>query len=202
MSLTIDELSPKFMLSKEDIACHPCQKRSYWCWPPLRHCFRTGSGSMPRCCSWGRCWRPGARTVTAALRVMGLAAERHFTNYHRVLNRATWSARQGSRILFGLLDHAAGAPRGDDRAGSRRHGGTPQSGGKITAKGCYRDAVRSTKKHVIRCFGLKWVVDDALGAGALEPAGVGVALSDRAVLAGEEARPATGIRPAWIGCGR
>src|SRR5262249_18263747 len=24
-------------------------------------------------------------------------------------------------------------------------------------KGCYRDAVRSTKKHVIRCFGLKWV---------------------------------------------
>jgi hypothetical protein len=42
---------------------------------------------------------PGARTVTAALRVMGLATERHFTNYHRVLNRATWSARQGSRIL-------------------------------------------------------------------------------------------------------
>jgi hypothetical protein len=32
-----------------------------------------------------------------------------------------------------------------------------RSGRKITAKGCYRDAVRSTKKHVIRCFGLKWV---------------------------------------------
>jgi hypothetical protein len=30
---------------------------------------------------------PGARTVTAALRAMGLARERHFTNYHRVLNR-------------------------------------------------------------------------------------------------------------------
>jgi hypothetical protein len=28
---------------------------------------------------------PGARTVTAALRVMGLAMERRFTNYHRVL---------------------------------------------------------------------------------------------------------------------
>jgi hypothetical protein len=42
---------------------------------------------------------PGARTVTAALRVMGLAAERHFTNDHRVLNRATWSARHGRRIL-------------------------------------------------------------------------------------------------------
>ncbi len=34
---------------------------------------------------------PGTRTVTGALRVMGLALERHFTNYHRVLNRATWS---------------------------------------------------------------------------------------------------------------
>ena len=33
-----------------------------------------------------------------------------------------------------------------------------RSGRQITAKGCYRDAVRSTKKHVIRCFGLKWVV--------------------------------------------
>jgi hypothetical protein len=32
-----------------------------------------------------------------------------------------------------------------------------RSGRKITAKGCYRDAVRSTKKHVIRGFGLKWV---------------------------------------------
>ena len=46
---------------------------------------------------------PRARTVTAALRVMGLALERRFTSYHRVLNRATWSARQGSRILLGLL---------------------------------------------------------------------------------------------------
>src|SRR6266850_1767432 len=33
-----------------------------------------------------------------------------------------------------------------------------RSGRRITAKGCYRDAVRSSHKHVIRCFGLKWVV--------------------------------------------
>jgi hypothetical protein len=31
---------------------------------------------------------PGTRTVSGALRVMGLAMDRHFTNYHRVLNRA------------------------------------------------------------------------------------------------------------------
>jgi hypothetical protein len=99
---------------------------------------------------------PGARTVTAALRVMGLAAERHFTNYHRVLNRATWSARQGSRMLLGLLlmcfvPPGATVILGADDTVERRHGR------KITAKGCYRDAVRSSKKHVIRCFGLKWV---------------------------------------------
>jgi hypothetical protein len=99
---------------------------------------------------------PGARTVTAVLRVMGLAMERHFTNYHRVLNRATWSALQGSRILFGVLITLLVPPGativlGADDTVERR------SGRKIIAKGCYRDAVRSSKKHVIRCFGLKWV---------------------------------------------
>jgi hypothetical protein len=99
---------------------------------------------------------PRSRTVTAALRVMGLAMEHRFTNYHRVLNRATWSARQGSRILLGLLltllvPPGATIVLGADDTVERR------SGRKIRAKGCYRDAVRSTKKHVIRCFGLKWV---------------------------------------------
>jgi DDE superfamily endonuclease len=99
---------------------------------------------------------PGARTVTTALRVMGLSCERHFTNYHRVLNRATWSARQGGRILLGLLVTLLVCPGativlGADDTVERR------TGRKIKAKGCYRDAVRSTKKHVIRCFGLKWV---------------------------------------------
>jgi hypothetical protein len=36
---------------------------------------------------------PGKRTVTAALRVMGLRDEVHFQNYHRLLNRAVWSSR-------------------------------------------------------------------------------------------------------------
>jgi hypothetical protein len=36
---------------------------------------------------------PGERTVAAILRVMGLQTERHFQNYHRVLNRAKWSTR-------------------------------------------------------------------------------------------------------------
>jgi hypothetical protein len=82
---------------------------------------------------------PGARTVTTALRVMGLSAERRFTNYHRVLNRAVWSARQGSRILLGLLltllvPPGATIVLGADDTVERR------SGRKIRAKGCYRDA--------------------------------------------------------------
>jgi hypothetical protein len=72
------------------------------------------------------------------------------------LTRATWSARQGSRILLGwliVLLVPPGAPivLGADDTAERR------SGRQIKAKGCYRDAVRSTKKQVIRCFGLKWV---------------------------------------------
>jgi DDE superfamily endonuclease len=99
---------------------------------------------------------PRARTVTAALRVMGLAMEPRFTTYHRVLNRARWSARQGSRILLGLLITLLVPPGativlGADDTLERR------GGRKITAKGCYRDPVRSSKKQVIRCFGLKWV---------------------------------------------
>jgi hypothetical protein len=99
---------------------------------------------------------PGPRTVTAALRVMGLAMERHFTNDHRVLNRATWSALRGSQILLGLLitffvPAGATVVFGADDTVERR------SGRQISAKGCYRDAVRSSQKHVIHCFGLKWV---------------------------------------------
>jgi hypothetical protein len=53
--------------------------------------------------SWrlGALLTPGARPVTAALRVMGLAMAQRFTNDPRVLNRATWSARQASRRLVG-----------------------------------------------------------------------------------------------------
>ena len=43
------------------------------------------------------------RTVTSALRVMGLRQEKKFTNYHRVLNRAVWSTRQGAKILLGMI---------------------------------------------------------------------------------------------------
>jgi len=46
---------------------------------------------------------PGRRAVTQALRVMGLAHERHFPSCHRVLSRARWSCRETGRILLLLL---------------------------------------------------------------------------------------------------
>jgi hypothetical protein len=99
---------------------------------------------------------PGARTVTAAWRATGWAAERRVTNDHRVLNRATWSARQGSQRLLSLLVTLLVPPEAtivlgaDDTVERRR-------GRKIHAKGCSRDAVRSSKAPVSRCFGLTWV---------------------------------------------
>ena len=95
------------------------------------------------------------RTVAAILRVMGLGNDPHFVNYHRVLSKARWSGLQAAKILLGLL--VALVPVnlpiiiGVDDTIERR------KGEKIKAKGCYRDPVRSTKKHVIRCFGLKWL---------------------------------------------
>jgi hypothetical protein len=38
---------------------------------------------------YGTILAPGRRTVAAALRTMGLADSKHFTNYHRVLNSSS-----------------------------------------------------------------------------------------------------------------
>ena len=35
---------------------------------------------------------PGKRTISAILRVMGLSRARDYATYHRVMNRAKWSA--------------------------------------------------------------------------------------------------------------
>src|SRR5688572_32605386 len=53
---------------------------------------------------------PGKRTVTAALRVLGLAQAPRFERYHRVLNRARWSGLAVSRVLLSLLVAAFARP--------------------------------------------------------------------------------------------
>ena len=97
----------------------------------------------------------GPRTVASVLRVMGLGGERRFEKYHRVLNRARWSGLQGAKILLGLLILLVPAwvplEIVVDETIERR------KGARIQAKGRYRDAVRSTKGTVVKCYGLKWI---------------------------------------------
>jgi len=99
---------------------------------------------------------PGTRTVSSALHAMGLDREKRFHRYHRVLSRAGWSSRQASRVLLGLVVEAF-VPEGDplvvgvDETLERRWGK------KISAKGVYRDPVRSTHEYFVKSSGLRWV---------------------------------------------
>src|SRR3954462_16042452 len=54
---------------------------------------------------------PGKRTVSSALKAMGLDQRQQFHRYHRVLSRAVWSSREASRPLPNLPP-AALAPEG------------------------------------------------------------------------------------------
>jgi hypothetical protein len=98
---------------------------------------------------------PASRTVTNALRVMGLSQEKHFQNYHRVLGRDQWSCLAGSKILLNLLIKAFGLSGevviGFDDTVERRRGK------QIKARGIYRDAVRSSKSFFVKTSGLRWL---------------------------------------------
>lgn len=99
---------------------------------------------------------PGKRTVTAALRVMGLSDELNFGKYHHVLNRAVWSPRALSRILLDLLLRYIDQGKhplvfGIDETIERRWGP------RIRARGIYRDPVRSSRSHFVKTSGLRWI---------------------------------------------
>jgi hypothetical protein len=98
---------------------------------------------------------PGKRTITAVLRVLGLEQEPHFQKYHRVLNRARWASLAVARVLLGLVvkTFVATGPVviGIDDTLERRRGE------KIKAKGIYRDPVRSSRSHMVKASGLRWL---------------------------------------------
>lgn len=96
----------------------------------------------------------GKRTVSAALRVMGLSDESNFSKFHRVLNGARWDSWRLTQILLGLL--LALVPNGCPIIIAMDETLERRKGEKIKDKGCYRDSCRSTKSLVIKCFGLKW----------------------------------------------
>ena len=98
---------------------------------------------------------PGRRTVTAALRVMGLDQGAGFAVYHRALSTGCWSSRAVAHRLL-LLLVAALVPTGPvviglDETIERRWGA------KIKARGIYRDPVRSSHGHFVKVSGLRWL---------------------------------------------
>lgn len=99
---------------------------------------------------------PGRRTISSALCAMGLDRHKQFHRYHRVLSRASWSSREASRVLLGLLVERFVPEEGPlvvgvDETLERRRGK------KIEAKGIYRDPVRSSHNHFVKTSALRWV---------------------------------------------
>jgi len=119
----------------------PCFTAAVW-----RHVLVLVAGSL---------LTPGRRTVTAALRVMGLDQAPGFAVYHRVLSTGHWSSRAvARRLLLPLV--AALVPEGPIVVGlddtiERRWGA------KIKARGIYRDPVRSSHGHFVKASGLRWL---------------------------------------------
>jgi hypothetical protein len=122
------------------------------CFAPL---FRERSWRHAEVLLIGVILAPGRRTVASILRITGLSRERRFVNYHRVLNRAAWSGRAAAHVLLGLLLDAF-VPTGpvllglDDTIERRR-------GKRISAKGIYRDPVRSSHGYFVKASGLRWL---------------------------------------------
>lgn len=99
---------------------------------------------------------PGSRTICNLLRTVGLADENRFHKYHRFLSTDKWSCLQLSSILLRLLVDAFVAKDkplvfGIDEHLERRWGP------KIKKRGIYRDPVRSSASHFVKCSGLRWM---------------------------------------------
>jgi hypothetical protein len=98
---------------------------------------------------------PRQRTVSAALRVMGLADRPGFGRYHEVLSEARWDGRALARkLLVHLLDRLL--PEGEvvivpDDSIERRWGP------RIRDRGIYRDPVRSSRGFFVKTSGLRWL---------------------------------------------
>jgi len=98
----------------------------------------------------------GRRTVTAALRQMGLQMDTHFSGFHQLLNRARWSPLEVSRRLVQVLVQTLVSAGGTleiviDETLERRWGP------KISKRGDFRDSLRSSKERSVSTSGLRWV---------------------------------------------
>jgi len=98
----------------------------------------------------------GRRTVTAALRVLGLGQGGDWSKYHHVLNRAKWDGLRMSGLLLHLIVEtfvACGATVDItvDETLERRWGPT------ISKRGHWRDSRASGRKLNVSSSGLRWL---------------------------------------------
>jgi hypothetical protein len=115
---------------------------------PFRPVFHLSTWVKVQVLLVGTLLAPGKRTVTSALRAVGLADEPGFSKYHQVLNRAVWSSRRASQVLLTLLLEVlapGGGPLvfGIDETIERRWGS--------------KISVRSSKSHFVKSSGLRWM---------------------------------------------
>jgi hypothetical protein len=106
---------------------------------------------------WGTILARGRRTVTAALRQMGLDHDTDFSKYHHVFNRAAWSPlRLACRLTcllvrtFFLSDLRLTFVI--DETLERRWGR------RIRIRGHYRDPLASSKERSVAASGIRWIV--------------------------------------------
>ena len=123
---------------------------------PFSTLFQRRTWTKAQLLLFGAILSPRKRTITSALRVMGLGDDYGFAKYHHVLNRAVFSPLQLSRVLLLLLVQHLGRDGdpmvfGIDETIERRRGR------RISALGVYRDAVRSSESHVVKTTGLRWI---------------------------------------------
>src|ERR671935_2409640 len=185
MCLTIAELSPKFTRSKETSHATPARGNHTGIGAFRTTLFRPRLGPCPAL-ALGRdadAWAPYGDGRPARDGV-GHGAPLHQRPAGLEPGHVVGPPRESDSV--GLAHHAAAPSGGDDRLRSGRYRGTPlrtQDQGKRLLPGC--GTLLEETRHPV--FRPQMGLDDALGARALEPASVGLALSHHPGLAGRAA---------------
>ena len=199
MSLTIDELSPKFVLTTETCHATPARRHHTGLSAVRTTVFRARLALCPALapgCDAGP--RGAHRDSRLAGDGAGQRGPLHALPSGLEPGHVVSPSRESDALR--VADRAPGAPGSDDRVWRGRHSGTPfgtEDRGQGLLSRCA--AFDQDTRHPL--LWLEVGVGDALSPGALEPAGVGVAVSDRPVLARRAGRPAP-ARPVWTGCDR
>jgi hypothetical protein len=98
----------------------------------------------------------GRRTVTGVLWTVRSITDGHFSSYHRVFSRASWSLWPLAKVLATAVlrlipEDQPVLVAGDDTVAQHR-------GPKVYGKAKHRDGVRSTRSLTVWKWGHKWVV--------------------------------------------